>query len=286
MSSSDGEVPAIYGTPPEQSTFQPSIHCDILQRVLGIKSQSLSARTSPSSLLVYLCELYCRLSDETQRSTFVSLSFEMWCLLYVIPCDLTISVSSELRYLLQVLAALGYYGGDILSILDCKLVLDLRTGTSLCLPQNDYYVVDTYSDARSIFLSKVSDLININYHSNYVGPYSNSDVHTVHYRGNGACEEFRGLSSSPSYSGAFDVDGITVFNESGICPDLCIRIQSVDKLLRPFKAFAEHAHEHDSDDVSDEAGSSATPPGFYWDHNCGTPQLVPILDAHDVPDMT
>jgi hypothetical protein len=276
-----------YGTPPEETFSDTVIHAGYVERVLGTKLQALQAhdRLNPPSMLVCLCEHHFRLSNIKGMPTFFSLALKMWCLLYTIMMSCRSNmVRSELGNLLELLAALAYHGGNFLSISGRKLALDVRSGTSLCLPGNGQYVVDTYSDARSMFLSKVSDVIaRFGELSVYDGPYAKIDILTVHYTADEAWKDIQSLFPH-GYSGSFDFNGITVFNPDGICPDLKSLIKSLDNLLRPFNVFAEHVNssDDDNDDVDDhEAGFGRAPSGFQWDSAPGTPRLVPVENMSD-----
>jgi hypothetical protein len=277
------DQPERYSTPPEEPFSDTVIYAGYVEHVLGTKLQAHD-RLNPPSTLVCLCELHFRLLNINGVPSFFSLALKMWCLLYTISKSCrSNTVRSELGNLLELLAALAYHGANFLSISGRKLVFDTRSGTSLCLPGNGQYVVDTYSEARSVFLSNVSDVIaKFSELSLYDRPYAKIDIYTVHYTADEAWKEFQGLFLH-GYSGSFDFNGITVFNPDGICPDLKSLIKSLDNLLGPFKVFAEHVNSSDDDnDVDDdEAGFGRAPSGFQWDSAPGTPRLVPVENMSD-----
>lgn len=172
------------------------------------------------------------------------------------------------------LAALAYCDGHYLLNRNRKLVLDPQSGTSLCLPTDPQFGVGSYLEAKSALLSAISGVI-----ADFRIPLTYSPrpeglfPQIVHYTNDGMCILVADSRSSQCYDG-FDAEGITVFNPSGICRAVESKMRLTQKQLLTFNAFMDSISHPDSDDEDD--GTGGAPPGFTWDNNCGSPQLVPV----------
>lgn len=232
-------------------------------------------RRFPHYMLAHLCASYIKLSSITETSTFFSSALEMWCSLFVIVENRAIelaTVRNDLHHLLHLLAALAYYDGHYLQIQNHKLVLDMQSGISILLPNDPRFNIFSSVEAKVQFLSAIPALI-----AQFKFPFpfpqrellseEDVDVQMVHYTEHGVCTKVKD-SLSRQHHKDFDVGGITVFNPTGIFRDVDSKIRLIQKHMATFnQIFLDH-------DLSKDDDGGLT--DFEVDHNCGSPQLVPI----------
>jgi hypothetical protein len=229
----------------------------------------------PHYIRVHLCVSYKRLCSLTEPFTFFSVALEIWLSLFAIARDHeSILEQGDLARLLRLLAALAYCDGHYLLNRNRKLVLDLKSGTSLCLPTDPQFDVGSYLEAKSALLSAISGVIaDFRIPLTYSPRPEDLFPQIVHYTNDGMCILVADSRSSQCYDG-FDAEGITLFNPSGICCAVESKMRLTQKQLLTFNAFMDCISHPDSDDEDGSTGGA--PPGFTWDNNCGSPQLVPV----------
>lgn len=249
--------------------------------VFGYIQQALGHRITdddnhcPHYIRVHLCLSFRRLCSVTDSLTFFSVALEMCCSLFAVARGSeTILEQGDIARLLRLLAALAYHDGHYLQIRNRKLVLDLQSGTSLWLPTDSQFGVGSYLEAKVQFLSAISDVIaNFDIPLTYSPRPEDLFPQIVHYTNDGMCILVADSRSSQCYDD-FDIEGITLFNPSGICCAVESKMRLAQKQLLTFNAFMDRISHPESDDEDD--GTGGAPPGFKWDNNCGSPQLVPV----------
>jgi hypothetical protein len=114
---------------PHQDDIQPRPRRD------SSNQDDIQQRCVPNVLiLVYLYVLRIRLSKINETLEFFSHALDMWCFLFVLAKRGTIdSLGIDLRYLLQLLAALAYHDGYYLLMSCRKIIIDIFSGTSIGL---------------------------------------------------------------------------------------------------------------------------------------------------------